>query len=586
MASKYEDLIKQNCAPCGATKIGVYNSNNEKVGEIELPSSMIPNVGEKLYSFGAISDIHLQESTAQEDFQRALTYFNNEESVNFICIAGDLTSDGTDSEFTEYKNYVNAYSPNTNVYAITGNHDVRTYNNENIENIISTYTGNPLYYTFTQGDDLFIMLGIRTTNSDSLFSNEELQWLYETLEENRNKRCFIFEHVRPQDGCGNAFEIYDYDIWGGTEQIVFESLVSHYTNVILFHGHSHLKFYLQYGSDIANYDNIFGCHSVHIPSLAVPRDGDASGASSRREIYADSEGYVVDVYPNHVILKGRDFVSGKFLPIAIYCLDTTIKEIPERSFIDSTGTLDLPSPSPDANNVVWEIGGISSSSPYADKDSNADGRSSYVPYDENYQYTLSYGKANSEGAGVRLFFYDENKTALSCSSSQSYSQVVDINALVPDGTAYVRARGTFKDHIDAIENYASIDILNMYDGLPTGYTKLTASDFTLSSGSGATVVDDGNDIVFTFTQSDQQFTLNLNPSNTLIYVGGIESNPALSSPVNGGVGFLGSKDDKLYACSVRALGCLLDGTNIVFKNSSSFASGTVRLKDVGYKVIT
>ena len=99
-----------------------------------------------------------------------------------------------------------------------------------------------------------------------------------------NKRCFIFEHVRPQDGCGNTFGIYNYDIWGGTEQTVFESLLRHYHNVILFHGHSHLKFYLQYGSDVANYDNIFGCHSIHIPSLAVPRDGDATGANSRKEM--------------------------------------------------------------------------------------------------------------------------------------------------------------------------------------------------------------------------------------------------------------------------------------------------------------
>ena len=66
--------------------------------------------------------------------------------------------------------------------------------------------------------------------SNETWSAEELQWLYETLEENRNKRCFVFHHVRPQDGCGNTFGVYALDLWGGTEATVFESLMRHYKN--------------------------------------------------------------------------------------------------------------------------------------------------------------------------------------------------------------------------------------------------------------------------------------------------------------------------------------------------------------------
>ena len=113
----------------------------------------------------------------------------------------------------------------------------------------------------------------------------------------------------------------------------------HYKNAHQFHGHSHLKFYLQYGSDVANIDRVFGGWSIHIPSLAVPRDGDITGANSRHEIYADSEGYVVDVYENGIHLRGRDFVKGEFLPIASYWLDTTLQTIPEKTYTDSTGTI-------------------------------------------------------------------------------------------------------------------------------------------------------------------------------------------------------------------------------------------------------
>ena len=335
----YTDLIDKNIAPLQATKIGVYDANGEKVGKIELGNLKKTDLGNKLYSFGAISDIHLQYDTAQSDFQTALTYLDNNENVVFTCVCGDLTVNGTTANLQDYKNYVDTYSPNTPVYATTGNHEC--YQNLDFDTVLPTYTGHPVYYSFTQGNDVFIFVGLYDDTSGSLFTQAELQWLYETLEANRNKRCFVFEHVRPQDTCGNAYNIYSYDIWGGTEQTVFESLMSHYKNVILFHGHSHLRFNLQTKDNKANYENtLFGIHSIHIPSLAVPRTGDASGASSKKDIYADSEGYVVDVYENAIVLRGRDFVNAKFLPIATYCLDTTIQDVAEGTYTDSTGTID------------------------------------------------------------------------------------------------------------------------------------------------------------------------------------------------------------------------------------------------------
>ena len=334
----YTDLINVNIAPLNATKIGVYNASGNRVGKIELGNLKKSNLGNKLYSFGAISDIHLQDKTAQTDFQTALDYLDNNESVAFTCICGDLTTKGTDANLQDYKNYVQSYSPNTPVYGMSGNHDAR---NGNIASKIETYTGHPLYYSFEYQNDVFIFVGINKELNGGLFTTAELQWLYDTLEANRNKRCFVFEHVRPQDTCGNAYGIYNYDIWGGTEQTVFESMMKHYKNVILWHGHSHLKFNLQTKDNKANYEHdLFGIHSIHIPSLAVPRTGDITGATSRKELYAESEGYVVDVYENVIVLRGRDFVNAKFLPIATYCLDTTLQNVTANTYTDSTGTID------------------------------------------------------------------------------------------------------------------------------------------------------------------------------------------------------------------------------------------------------
>ena len=330
----YTKFISQNVAPLNTRRIAIRDVNGNRVGQIPLGSLTPPNPAKRLYSFGALSDVHIGDSTATADFTNALQYLSAE--TDFICISGDLIHNDKTNQPTEYKNIVDTHAK-VPVYACAGNHDAGYF--YPIENSIASYTGHPLYYSITHGDDVFIFVGDADAKEGMLFTTAELQWLYETLEVNRNKRCFVFQHVRPQDGCGNALGIYTYDIWGGTEATVFESLLRHYKNIILFHGHSHLKVAMQEYSTLANIDRFFGCWSVHVPSITVPRGTSSAVNPSRVELYAESEGYVVDVYPDGIHLRGRDFVKGEFLPIASYWLDTTLQEIPAGTYTDSTGTI-------------------------------------------------------------------------------------------------------------------------------------------------------------------------------------------------------------------------------------------------------
>ena len=334
--AQYTDFIPQNVAPLGAKSIGVYRGGVE-VYEIPIGNLAMTNTGSFLFRFLAIADIHLPYETAKDDYRRALQYANADTKIAFTIIAGDLTKDGTAEELSEYATETQTYSPSKPVRAIPGNHDTRNYIPANGN--ISTYTGDPLYYSFEYGGVVFLMVGIKGEGEGILFTKAELQWLYEQLEANRNKRCVVVTHVRPQDGCGNALGIYTFDIWGGTEATVFESLMRHYPNVVLMHGHSHIKFYMQTFEDDANIDKAFGCWSVHIPSLAAPRDTNGAVNPGYVNVYAESEGYVVDVYENGIHLRGRDFVKGEFLPIASYWLDTTLQTIPAKTYVDSTGTI-------------------------------------------------------------------------------------------------------------------------------------------------------------------------------------------------------------------------------------------------------
>ena len=339
---KYTHFIRENTAPKGAKKIGIYDDKGNKSFHISL-GNLTPVEKNKLYSFCALSDIHIAYETANEDFQRALHYVNDSD-CEFTCICGDLSNDGSDSQLSTYRNVVNIYAGEKPVYAIAGNHEAGETFVE-YERMIP-YTGYPLYYSFTRGEDVFIMLGTyRWVTSSASPENmplsvEELQWLYETLEENRNNRCFVFQHIFPWGGSGNALGVYPHDIWSGKIGTVFENLMKHYKNIVLFHGHSHLRFYLQELDKTANYTVANGYRSIHIPSLSVPRDMDGL---SYTNIYAESEGYLVDVYDDCIVLNGCDFIDhatdGHWLPIATYKIETKLQTIPANTFTDHSGII-------------------------------------------------------------------------------------------------------------------------------------------------------------------------------------------------------------------------------------------------------
>ena len=357
---KYTHFIPENIAPVGTTKIIVRNSANQEICNFPL-GNLTPPTGDKLYSFMAISDAHIgkgDDNNEQADLANALEYANK--NCDFTCICGDLTEDGIKDQLDEYKDIVDNHTPDRPVYAIAGNHENYSNRVNSLgENYLVNYTGQPLYYSFTKGDDVFIMVGhyggydseANKWLSTNFVSTDELQWLYETLEANRNKRCFIFHHVLPhQHEVGNPSGIYNKGalIWytndGGIGQ-AFASLLTHYKNVILFHGHSHSRFWLQEYDPKANYhyhqskDREY--RSVHIPSISAPRN--LGGDKGYTNVFDESEGYIVDVYDGYIILNGRDFIDndadGHWLPIATYLIDTTLQTVEANTFTDSTGTI-------------------------------------------------------------------------------------------------------------------------------------------------------------------------------------------------------------------------------------------------------
>jgi len=427
----YTDLININCAPATATQIGVYDKDNNKVGKIEL-ASLSPNVGEKQYTFAALSDVHVNyqgERPGVTDWQYALNYLfpaDSEAKVDFVCICGDMTGEGSEAELTTFKNVINECStaPAEKIYFSLGNHEGYHVNKEtNIIKVlgessnyadISDASMYPLCYTITKGDDLFIMFGVSPANgwnisswsAGNLFAEGELQWLYETLEANRDKkRIFLFEHVLSADTSGDILNKYDSDLKLGTddESIAFKSLLKHYKNIIWFHGHTHTTFTYQIYGDTANYETSLGCHSIHIPSLAATRIDSEEGFNLN---HGKSEGYIVEVYDNGILLRGRDFITEKFLPLTTYWIPTEWVEVAAGTYVDSTGLIVSKSEDGSENVAVVFHDGYQVQTTHAHSNSGGLTSQSYysasdiIYMDEGYEYSV-YG---SDVSGLSCYF--------------------------------------------------------------------------------------------------------------------------------------------------------------------------------------
>ena len=333
---KYTHFIRQNTAPPGAQRIIVTDSSNKQVCTLPL-GGLTPPSGEKLYSFGLLSDIHIYPIAAvawhpEAKFDSALTFLENE-GCAFVAISGDLTQTGLTlddtttgldtRQFAKYKEICDAHT--IPVYAVCGNHESITnkeaYAMRNQRELLIQYTGHDLYYTIEQGNDLFVFVG--QPDWDEVMGDDALQWLSETLEANPNRRCFVFVHPYIEEDSGDPLDVRENSIfvnWGATKTKAFMDLMARHKNTVLFHGHSHAVFESQELDNAANYTEKNGFRSVHVPSLARPLIVNKDGTHYNDDTAA--QGYIVDVYEDCIVLRGWDFIGNKPVPLGTLRIPT------------------------------------------------------------------------------------------------------------------------------------------------------------------------------------------------------------------------------------------------------------------------
>ena len=380
----YNKLVDSNIAPKEAKYIGIYDSNNERVGEIQL-GPLSNERGTPLYKFGLLSDVHTDDSDYQYtqtgsynyngdegagDLRRALRYLRDVEHVDLFCCCGDMSQAGNDNEFQQSATEISNEIPNIPFYTCTGNHDVsghtgastflNYFNNRTIDTssynlVFSTAYNNSFYFektvSGTNRKDVFVFFSqyYYSNSTYGQYYSSDLTWLNNVLSSHTSDRIFVFKHLFFLDYAGNLGRINgsggiypSNNILNGQSLTQLNNMLSQYPNVYWFSGHSHWKYYLQKyqrNANVGRYGSN-GAWTIHVPSCSLPIDSDyssTSGESGNNRVRKplESQGAVVDVYSDGIVVRGIDFNTNSSLngdTTRGYSGDTYIRYVTEATY--------------------------------------------------------------------------------------------------------------------------------------------------------------------------------------------------------------------------------------------------------------
>ena len=197
--------------------------------------------------FVASSDTHVRDNNnttlKRIGKMMSMAYSVAESDVNYssldaLLVAGDLTNDGTKTEFVKFSNAVNdSLRDGTRFMGVVAkNHDGYKMSRQELRD----------YYTSLSGVDAdfhivingFHFIGLSASADDSVhYSSAQLNWLRDQLdsatESDPTRPVFVTHH---EHNSGTVYGSSSFDGWGVS---YFNNILKNYPQVVDFSGHSH-----------------------------------------------------------------------------------------------------------------------------------------------------------------------------------------------------------------------------------------------------------------------------------------------------------------------------------------------------------
>lgn len=218
------------------------------------------SIAQSPFKFAHVSDTHIGSHNSEEDLIRTVHSINNDSTLQFVIISGDITDFGTDSAFHIAKNILD--SLNKPWYIIPGNHDANW--SESGTNSFKKIFGSETF-KFEYGGYLFLgtVCGPNMRMSPGQVSRENIVWLDSTLKNLKDKNIpIIFVNHYPLDSSlNNWFDIMDL-------------LKTRNTQLILCgHGHANHQFNFEGIPGIMGRSNLRAKKEVGGYNVVTVKDG-------------------------------------------------------------------------------------------------------------------------------------------------------------------------------------------------------------------------------------------------------------------------------------------------------------------------
>ncbi len=189
---------------------------------------------------GKFSFIVLGDNRSGDDIYRKIVSMTMQRSPDFVVNTGDMIV--TPGSKREWAKFWEMSKPIKAPYFLTvGNHDAHSKmpRSEKIYREEVDLPGNELYYSFTAGNSLFIVLDSSLYDQEKRIVGEQFKWLEAVLANSTKKHKFVFLHHPLYTDLGKGHHAHESLDKYPESRNKLQALLSKYKVDAVFSGHEH-----------------------------------------------------------------------------------------------------------------------------------------------------------------------------------------------------------------------------------------------------------------------------------------------------------------------------------------------------------